>query len=660
MTRPACHRLFVILIIFLNTLNFTGAQEKIYTIDTVRITAPKESRSLLREPYTEPFSLLPVISTVTIRDIRKQGAVNVIDAMNYIPGGLTETRGRQVKQFFSVRGQKYPYPDYALNGIWQQEFEELPYFFSASDIEKIEIIRSSAALLTGLSGIEGLINIKTREYTSAETDLELEYGSYNSLHSHLSTGNTIGRFMYAAGAGYDKSSGPSDKHSEESMGTFYSRINWQLTDKLDVLASLYYLNGKRELRIAEPPADQRYIDMVQNFDPYWAVLSNVKFIYRPSSRLSSELQVFYSYRNPKFNDEKTLVSTGEKDIEMGLNFMQSVSVSASNTLRIGALYDHWMAPNGKRFYTGKECNTKTFSGVIVDEHRLGPVTLDAGFRWTKTYLIDYAAFNIQGEGGAFKNVTPIHDLWEPATIQGSFGISYHTSNSLSINFNTAAGQIKPREGTLDTNYEVPLNETRIKFDFGMVKQFGAKSGKVALSAFGVMQKNAISLSGTTVVDTESNIVRELYVNRDQNQTGIEFEIFSPRLFNLIEPFFNITAMKSELMADGAMTRNREHPVVIAGGGILFEKEGVDFNIFGKYVSEYESIRFAPKPAGPQPLGDFFIIDCNGGYTFKGRAPVRVYVRIKNLTDKRYSTVVGYPDFGRMVFLGMRLSFSKGI
>ena len=68
----------------------------------------------------------------------------------------------QVKQFFSVRGQEYPYPDYALNGIWQQEFEELPYFISASDIEKIEIVRSSAALLTGLSGIEGLISIRTR------------------------------------------------------------------------------------------------------------------------------------------------------------------------------------------------------------------------------------------------------------------------------------------------------------------------------------------------------------------------------------------------------------------------------------------------------------------------------------------------------------------
>jgi hypothetical protein len=39
-------------------------------------------------------------------------------------GALTETCGRPVKQFFSIRGQKYPYPDYALNGIWQQEFEQ--------------------------------------------------------------------------------------------------------------------------------------------------------------------------------------------------------------------------------------------------------------------------------------------------------------------------------------------------------------------------------------------------------------------------------------------------------------------------------------------------------------------------------------------------------
>ncbi len=640
-----------------NVKDTTSILPHVYQIDSVNIAAPKTGRDLLKEPYTEPFSLLPAISTVNIRQIQKQGAVNVIEAMTYVPGGLTETRGRQVKQFFSVRGQKYPYPDYALNGIWQQEFEELPYFISASDIGKIEIVRSSAALLTGLSGIEGLINITTREYTEPEMALELEYGSFNSLHAHLSGGNKIGRFAYAGGAGFDRTEGPDRKHAKEVMGTLYSRFNWQLSDKLNLLGNLYFLEGKRELTIAEPPADKRYIDMIQNFDPYWSVLSNVKMIYRPLKFISSELQLFYSYRNLEFNDEVTSVSTNEKDIEWGLNFMQSVSVNRSNTLRAGGLYDHWLAPNGKRFYTGKKCNTETFSLVIVDEQRLGPVTLDAGFRWTRTYLIDYAAFNIQGEGGPFKNVTPVHDTWDPPTIQGSFGASFHIPGAFSFNFNSAVGQVKPGEGTLDINLKVPENEIRLKFDLGAVKQLGSQ-GKVTISTFAVFQKNSIALSGTTYTDTALSITRELYVNRDQNQIGAELEFVSPELLNSLEPFFNISVMKSTLRSDGSRVRNRENPVVITSGGVQFDKRNLDFNIYFKYVSLFESARFAPKTSGPQPLGDFFVIDCNAGYTFKCRIPARLYFRIRNLTDKRYSTVVGYPDFGRMVYLGIRLNISK--
>jgi outer membrane cobalamin receptor len=633
------------------------ADFKLYHIDTVSIVAPKEYRSLLREPYTEPFSLMPVINTVSHGEIQKQGAVNIIDAMKYIPGGLTETRGRQVKQFFSVRGQKYPYPDYALNGIWQQQFEELPYFISASDIEKIEIVRSSAALLTGLSGLAGLINIKTREYNSPETFLELEYGTFNSLHTHISTGNKIGGFAYAAGAGFDKTNGPDGKHSKETMGTLYSRFSWQLSDALSVLGDIYFLDGKRELTIAEPPADQKYINMRQNFDPYWSFLSNVKMIYRPLKNMSSELQIFYSYRNPRFNDEVTMVSTSEKDIEWGMNFMQSVAITGTNTLRAGGLYDHWLAPNGKRFYTGKKCNTETFSAVLVDEQRLGKVTLDAGFRLTKTYLIDYAAFNIEGDGAAFKNVTPISEMWEPSVIQGSFGASFNPLNRFSINFNSALGQVKPREGTLDVNYKVPANETRLKFDLGAVRQI-AGSGKLTLATFAVFQKNAIALSGTTYIDTATGMVRELYINRDQDQIGVELEIISPKLAGLIEPFFNISVMKSGMRSEGEMVVNKENPVVISSGGFYLEKKNIDLNLFCKYVSYFENNRFAPKTAGPQPLGDFFTIDLNGGYTFRGRSDLRVYIRIHNLTDKIYSTVVGYPDFGRMLYLGINLNFTN--
>ena len=107
-----------------------------------------------------------------------------------------------------------------------------------------------------------------------------------------------------------------------------------------------------------------------------------------------------------------------------------------------------------------------------------------------------------------------------------------------------------------------------------------------------------------------------------------------------------------------MVRNKENPVIITCAGISLDKKNIDLNIFCKYVSQFENARFAPKNAGPQPLGDFFVIDLNGGYTFKGKMPLRIYFRVRNLTDKRYSTVVGYPDFGRMLYLGMRLSFSR--
>ncbi|MGE5419385.1 MAG: TonB-dependent receptor [Chloroflexota bacterium] len=622
-------------------------------IDSVVIKARSASRNLMERPYTEPNSILPAVTRLTARDIQRSGATNVTEAMNFIPGALLETRGRQVKQFFSVRGQKYPYPDYAVNGVWQKEFEEMPYFFSTSDIEEIEVVRSSAALLTGLSGLTGLVNIRTKEYDSPETRLELEYGSFNTLHSHVSNGNRIGTFSYAAGVGYDRTSGPSGKHAEETMTNLYTQLGWNPSEKLNVKANVFMLNGTRQMRIAELPADKRYRDMIQNFDPIRTVLTNLKTIYRPNSFLSSEIQLFFSHRNPIFNDEVKQTSSNEKDYEYGLNFIQSVAVTPLNTLRFGGLYNHWIAPNGKRFYTGKKCDVETYSFVIVDEHRIGSVTLDGGIRWTNAHLNDYGAFNIEGDGAAFKNVTPIQDQWEAPTVQGSLGASYNPGNWFSVFFNSAAGQVTPRRGSLDVNLTEPLNETRYKLDLGVSGNF-RNAGKVTLTAFSVIQDNAIALSGQTWLDAETNIRRELYLNRDQDQYGLEFEYSGSQLFGAVQPFANFMAMKSRMDEGGNMVVNKENPVYIAAAGLYMNKKSFDLNLFGKYVSEFENERFAVPADGPQPLGDYITLDFTAGYTLKGKVPIRFYIKSRNLTDSHYSTVIGYPDFGRMIFGGIQV------
>ena len=173
-----------------------GAPEKMYVLDTLRVEGTR-LRDTLAEPMAESEALALSTSVVSLADIEKQGAKTVIDALEYVPGAWVETRGRKVKQFFSVRGQTYPYPDYALDGAWQREFHELPFFFSAADIERIEVVRSSAALLKGVQGHVGIVNIVPRVYESRETTGEVAYGTHQSYRARVSHGATVEDVSYA-------------------------------------------------------------------------------------------------------------------------------------------------------------------------------------------------------------------------------------------------------------------------------------------------------------------------------------------------------------------------------------------------------------------------------------------------------------------------------
>ena len=122
--------------------------------------------------------------------------------------------------------------------------------------------------------------------------------------------------------------------------------------QFDVDFNVYYLNGYRELSLAEPPATNRLQNVKSKYDPYKATLYNLKVFYKPKPKTSSELLLSYSDRDPVYIDEGTQdpVSTSEADHEFGLNFIQTLTPFRNNTLRFGGLYNHWVAPNGKRFY----------------------------------------------------------------------------------------------------------------------------------------------------------------------------------------------------------------------------------------------------------------------------------------------------------------------
>jgi outer membrane cobalamin receptor len=438
------------------------------------------------------------------------------------------------------------------------------------------------------------------------------------------------------------------------MMNLFADTNWKPLDSLSVRTTVLYGRGKRELVQAEPPAAEQYRTALQSYDPVQETAVSLKALYRPRDWASTQFTLGYSNRHNDFvaQTDSTSQVTHDYDHEWNLNLIQAVALSRDNVVRIGANYNHWIAPYGKRFYSGRRSDLETSSVALVDEHSFGRLLLDGGLRYQRTYINEYGAFNIEGTATGFKKVPSIMNQWEPGQISGSLGATYYLTDRVSLEANLVKGSVEPRRGTLTTDLQEPENERRTMVDAG-VRTIYDQVGELSVVGFFIKQKNAIALSGTTA--TLNGRIMELYVNRDQDSEGLEIEFRSRPVFEDMSLFVNLTAMSPRARISGSMVADPEIPRVIMGGGITGRKHGFDCNLFWKFISAYSSARFADPPI-PQPLGDFNSFNLNVGRLIGSGERTRVYLEITNLTDSRFSTVVGYPDYGRRIQLGIRQSF----
>jgi outer membrane receptor protein involved in Fe transport len=633
------------------TLHFNVQLEIESISHTIRVSESSPQR-LMVFPQVEPEAMQISVSEINAVQIERQGAKNIVEALNYVPGAWVESRGRKVKQFVSTRGQKYPYPEYSIDGALFREFHEVPYFLSAADIEKIEILRSSASLLSGFTGLAGVINVVPRTYETRETSWLAEYGSLNSYRVHASHGQKIGKVSFGLGLDGSHTDGPEDRRGAENMLNLFGDMSAQLHPTLSVRATAFHLQGSRELVQAVPPAAARFRDELGRFDPIQTTIVTVKSLYQPKSWTSTQFTLGYSNRHNTYVDSSG-GTTHDYDSEWNLNLVQAFSISESNVLRAGANYNHWVAPYGKRFFSGRRSDLETVSVSILDEHSFGRLVLDGGMRYQRTYINEYGAFNIDGSAGGLGKVTPIKDMWEPAQLSGSLGATYFLTNRVSLRGNFLAGAIEPRRGTLTVDMKEPATEHRTMLDAG-VQIVRDRIGEFSLVGFYIKQDDAIVLSGSTA--TLNGRIMELYKNQDQDAKGLEFDFRSRPFFQSNNLFFNITAMSSRArLEDGSMSRDPEKPRVLLGAGIMGKRWHLDYNFFWKFVSAYESSRFAADSAA-HPLGDFHTLNLTLGHSFGHEENIRVYLEMINLADNRYSTVVGYPDYGRRFQLGIRHKF----
>ena len=118
-------------------------------------------------------------------------------------------------------------------------------------------------------------------------------------------------------------------------------------------------------------------------------------------------------------------------------------------------------------------------------------------------------------------------------------------------------------------------------------------------------------------------------------------------------------MKGKNENNGTMEKDEQLPGVVLNTGLMYDNSGFDANLFVNYTGPYKNNRFV-NPAwvaenGDFPLGDFASIDLTTGYTFRGKFSTRIFAEAKNIFDKKYMTVAGYPDIGRLLQLGLKVT-----
>lgn len=608
----------------------------------------------------EFISLAPAISHVGSLEIERQGAVTITDALKYIPGGLTETRGRKTKQFFSFRGQRYPYPDYAIDGVWQREFDETHYFFSALDIESIEVIRSSNALVKGLSGLSGLIDIRTHKPQRETISVSARYGQHNRHTTHVRYGNKIHDVSFNVSTSLFGTGGLPERRGKERIANVHGTMDWAISPRLHLCAGSTYIYGQRDFVQIVEPGSPNLLNVEESFDPIHTFLTFAKLQYTWNSRSLTELQTNMAYRDATFRRfnvaEQVASSHQEEDYEYGLHLLHRYSPIPPVTLRFGALYNHWLAPQGKRYYAGRRTNVHTWSGVVTGEYRAGDFIFDAGVRLIDGHIVEFGGFGIEGSAAGLQHVAPIRNQSAPTEWQSVLGATWLVSGPVSLHYNLAGGTIAPRRGSITMEGTRPENELRMQHDLGLVFRALGHT-ELSASVFYTQRRNALGLSGETLT-TEHDVLMELYENQDRRSYGIE--VSARRGLPLLHSFLsaNATLMESQKHAGGSMVGDNELPNLIVNLGFLFNHAGFDANLFVHHTGPYKNNRFVNRDwisrHGDYALGDFYSVDITAGYTFGSNYAARVFAEIKNVLDEPFETVAAYPDPGRLLQAGFRV------
>ncbi|MDR2139794.1 MAG: TonB-dependent receptor plug domain-containing protein [Tannerella sp.] len=640
--------------------------------------------SPLRVLTAEPPAWETSVTRITAEDNRKTAAHQLFDVLKYSLNGMASTQGRRKKHYYLLRGQNVA-ADYAVNGVSlstngagpMAEWVEAPSLLPESMIESVEIVRSGHSLLLGFSGLNGVVNVKTKTFDRATTRAEVDYGTFHTLRAGLLHGGRIHRLHYAFALGHDRTDGPAGRHSRESLWNFYGKIGYRYNDRFEVNLETSYVYGTRFVTQAVADtlaAPQSQLADLWEYDPMRYAVSTLRLRWHASRTASTEVQFSHILnRMDLYPDRYHFTSAGrvvtlsdsivrnrmldEPDSIVTAAVFQTFLPTPSNALRAGVMF-----ASSANYAHGKS-KKKILSATLLDQHTFGRADAHLGVKLIREYYDYYVPY--QGFGS---EVNAVSDEWQPMLINVSTGVSLQLNADYLLNCvvnsgalpvdrtalqqqTDAAGNPVREEDTGKTSVASMKGEHRTGVELGL-KQHLEGAGHFTWTLFLLNQKNTSEYTRTPYYDS-NNILRYYMKNIDLRTRGVELAFRSRTWLNRFSAFGNVSCKYVYRSEPSGRTRYHRQPPLIANACLSFTPKALEIHFMAKYVSSYRTDRFL---SAEVHMGNYCNADLHVIYPVP---PLRMelYALILNLSDVRYATVSPiYPDFGRQIKLGARWIF----
>ena len=513
------------------------------------------------------------------------------------------------------------HPQYA--GIFGHPISDAYQSFLA---ERVEVLRGPASVLYGSNAMGGVINIVTRQLheEGVKTNVNLGYGSFNTLQSEVTNRIRKGRFTSLISGSYNRTDGHRSDMGFEQYGG-YAKLGYRVTDNWNLRGdvNVTHFNASYPGPVSAPllDGDQSITRGMTSFA--------VENKYEKTSGAAS---FFYNWGNHWINDGYT-PSKGETPQEsrflsfdnmMGLSLYQSTQFFPGNRITVGFDWFRYGGHAWNKFVSGEKAGT---TSDLVDKHEdelagyvdfrqdMGSwLTLDAGVR------VDHHS--------------RVGTEWIPQA-----GLSFHLPRTIELKASASKGFRYP---ILREMYMFPPQNPDLKpesmwsYELAWAQHLLDNSLTYGINLFYIDGKNLIvtlpNPNGTGMLNQNTGKIENC---------GVEGEVAYR-----INPHWSVEANYSYLHMENPVVGAPEHKLY-AGAQYTHKRWTVSTGV--QYIDNlYTTV-------GDNPQTEEFVL-WNLNASFRVNRWLDVWARGENLLAQRYEINAGYPMPRATVMAGVNLNF----